>query len=142
MGHFATRAEMDRPEETGSALTDDGKRTLERLRKGLESTDDELLALVARRARQVRAIWAWKRHLGVPLFDADREDELTSRWTEKACRMGLDPEAVTLLVSELLAVTAPVSRTGIPAHCPPNRQPDGIESTASDAMPALHTADR
>lgn len=82
---------------------------LERMRRELEATDRELLALVARRADQVRDLWAWKREQGLPLFDKARESELCGRWLDWNRSAGLEAGALIRLFLALLDATAPAS---------------------------------
>ena len=141
MFDLATIAAVAEHETAPSTVMDDRKAALERMRRGIEATDHQLLSLIARRARQVRAVWAWKRHLGMPLYDAVREEELIRRWMERAGAMGLEPEAIELLARELLSVTAPVSRAADLPSRPPTRRGDAVEATESTPLSALPAPD-
>lgn len=110
---------------------------LDQLRQGLEATDRQLMDLLVRRARQVEAIWAWKRHKGLPIYDPAREERLRLLWMEYGRRTGLDPAPLAHLFYALLEVTGPASKAGDfvrphPPALPPGRDPSTCPPGSSD----------
>ena len=75
---------------------------LERLRQQLDSVDDELVRVLARRAGVVREIWAWKRANGVGQVDPAREAALKERVLGLAESLGLDREAVSAVFERIV----------------------------------------
>lgn len=106
---------------------------LARMRERLEATDRELLDLVAKRAAQVRDIWAWKEARNMPLYDPAREDRILARWLAGGRAAGLETGALRHLFYALLEATAPASAAGdfvrlhrpglAPGASPPERLP-------------------
>jgi chorismate mutase/prephenate dehydrogenase len=75
---------------------------LEALRGRLDSVDEELVRLLARRAGVVREIWAWKRANGVGQVDPAREAALKARLLAQAEALGLSREAVTAVLERIV----------------------------------------
>lgn len=75
---------------------------LEALRKRLDSIDDELVRVLARRAGVVREIWAWKRANGVGQVDPAREAALRERVLGDAEKLGLDRDAVSAVFDRIV----------------------------------------
>lgn len=67
---------------------------LSRYRAGLDALDDELLDVLARRARLVDEVWAWKHAHGVARVDPAREAAMRARLLEAGERLGLQREAL------------------------------------------------
>jgi len=72
------------------------------LRKRLNETDRELLALAARRQQLVAEIGALKRREGRELRDFAREREVLERAADNAREFGLDPELGRALLAQLI----------------------------------------
>lgn len=121
-------------------MNDVEKAVLERMRRELEATDRELLALVARRADQVRDLWAWKREQGRALYDPARENFMRRQWLDNGREADLEPDAVLRLFHAVLDATAPLSAMGdltrprqsgvlLPGHVP-ERVPEAGNDSA------------
>lgn len=76
--------------------------SLEALRARLDDIDDELIDLLARRAGVVREVQQWKAAHGIARFDAGREAAIRRRLLQKATALGLDEEAVSAVVQQVV----------------------------------------
>ncbi len=77
--------------------------SLEALRTKLDALDDELIALLARRADVVAEIWRWKSANGVARIDPTREAALRERLLTVADGLGLDRAAVSAVLDRVIA---------------------------------------
>lgn len=71
-----------------------GAASLAALRERIDRTDDELLALLARRMEIVREIGEMKRREGLPVLQTGRYGELLDRLTARAAGLGLHADFV------------------------------------------------
>lgn len=69
------------------------------LRAQLDAIDDQLLVLLAQRARVVAQAWASKRARGVSIRDAQREASILAQARQRAVELGLDPDAVAVVMA-------------------------------------------
>ena len=76
--------------------------TLDELRARLDVIDDELIDVLARRAKLVDEIWAWKEANGAGRFDAEREAALRERLLQRAEAAGLSREAIAAVLSQIV----------------------------------------
>lgn len=137
-------------------MNDRDTAALERMRRAVEATDRELLELVARRADQVRAIWAWKREQGLALYNPTRENVMCRQWLDHGSKADLEPRALVRLFHAVLDATAPLSATGdrtrfhqtgvlLPGHAPervPDAENDGPPKRPSVPQATSRSAPR
>lgn len=71
--------------------------SLERIRRGIDRTDDGIVRLLARRRRLALSLARVKRALDIPIFDRRREAALLGRVKRLGVRHGLDEEFVEVL---------------------------------------------
>lgn len=74
-------------------------------RRELDQLDEELVALLARRAAVVRALFEQKRARSLPLFDEAREGALLEARGEAGARRGLPRDAVRGVFRAVLALS-------------------------------------
>ena len=72
------------------------------LRQEIDAIDEELLELVARRARAAKQIGAVKRAQALPIEDREREQALVQRMRTAAEMQHLDPDSVEAVWKILL----------------------------------------
>lgn len=75
------------------------------LRSQIDACDDELLALLARRAGLVRRVGAAKRQAGLPAVDPDRERRLVERLAARPDAQALGAEGVSRIFERIFEVT-------------------------------------
>lgn len=80
--------------------------TLQDLRAEIDATDDALLALLAKRGKLVRAVWALKQAAGEERLDVAREAQVLLRLREQGAALGLDANDVERIWREVLRVRA------------------------------------
>lgn len=73
-------------------------------RRRIDAIDAQLVALLAERARVVRAIWDEKESRGVPLRDPQREAAIQADLADLARQHGLDPAAVAAIFAHIIGV--------------------------------------
>ena len=98
-------------------MTDEGraKARLDRLRRRLDALDDELLALVARRAAVVDEVAVLKQGHGQPLHDAEREGQILARLVaQRPARLGV--REVEVLVQAVLRACSAESTSAGPTR--------------------------
>ena len=78
--------------------------TLQDLRAEIDATDDALLALLAKRGKLVRAVWALKQAAGEERLDVAREAQVLLRLREQGAALGLDANDVERIWREVLRV--------------------------------------
>jgi chorismate mutase len=83
------------------AMTSDDDR-LYRLRNEIARTDDELVALIARRLALARDIGDIKRRLGMPVLDPAREAEVVRRAAAGARDHDVDAELVRAVLWRII----------------------------------------
>jgi chorismate mutase len=84
---------------------------LARSRSEIERLDRQLLALIERRARLVRKIWAHKRRMRTALRDRHRERELLKQWLDRTAGSMLLPSAIARLFAAVLRATRPAAQS-------------------------------
>jgi chorismate mutase/prephenate dehydratase len=90
-------------------VTPEAMRELEALRQRIDALDEQVLALVAERARVVASIAALKRAEGVPLKDPAREREILGRLQARRPDP-LTEETVAALLQAILGACLPAAR--------------------------------
>ncbi|MBI5609548.1 MAG: chorismate mutase, partial [Deltaproteobacteria bacterium] len=73
-------------------------------RRRIDAIDAQLVALLAERARVVRAIWDEKERRGAPLRDPQREAAIQADLAELARQHGLEPAAVAAIFAHIVGV--------------------------------------
>lgn len=71
-------------------------------RRTIDEIDQALVELLARRRAVVKELFAKKRALGLPLFDALREAELLEARRRQALSLGVAPEFVEAIFRRVL----------------------------------------
>lgn len=75
---------------------------LEVLRDAIDAVDRDLVVLLARRRELVRRIASEKRALGMPPFDAAREERVRAAMRAVAAELGVPESSVDALAAMLL----------------------------------------
>lgn len=76
--------------------------SLKELRKDIDSTDDKIIELLAKRKDLIKKISEIKKELNKPVIDEEREQQVTERIKEKAKESGLDEKFVASLYDIIL----------------------------------------
>ncbi|MCS6980983.1 MAG: bifunctional 3-deoxy-7-phosphoheptulonate synthase/chorismate mutase type II [Flavobacteriales bacterium] len=76
---------------------------LERLRIMIDSLDDELFTLLARRLDYVDQIGQYKNENNIPIFQPDRWEQLHMKRSSMASRLNLSPEFVESIINAIYA---------------------------------------
>ena len=74
-------------------------------RRQINSIDQRIVRLLAKRTQIVRKIGAFKAEHGMPILQPEREKELLAHKVELAKKTGLDPRFVTKFFSEVMAAS-------------------------------------
>jgi len=77
---------------------------IQTLRKRIDEIDERILRFLKERVELCEAIGATKREHGIPVRDQSRENELYKRVSEKATKLGLDPQRVEAVYREIIAM--------------------------------------
>lgn len=80
-----------------------GDSDLDRIRRAITETDDELIRLIGRRRELVLEIGRVKEALGAPVTDPAREAAVVRRAAQKAREAGVDQELVREVVWRIMA---------------------------------------
>jgi len=83
---------------------------LKQLRQKIDTLDDQILQLLAQRAKVCRAIGAAKKQQGTPIRDVDRENEVYQRVKAKAASLGLDSMQVEQVYREIVNMCSSVQK--------------------------------
>lgn len=75
---------------------------LEELRKNIDSIDNKIIELLAKRKDLIKKIAEIKKELNKPVIDQEREQQVIKRIMEKAKESGLDRKFVTSLYNIIL----------------------------------------
>jgi chorismate mutase len=81
---------------------------LKQLRQKIDALDDQILQLLAQRAKVCRGIGAAKKQQGAPIRDVDRENEVYQRVKAKAASLGLDSMQVEQVYREIVNMCSSV----------------------------------
>jgi chorismate mutase len=71
-------------------------------RATLDAIDEQLLSVLAERAKVVEALWAWKRSEGLPLTDPQREAEHVEQLVSRAKTLGLHETATRAVLATIV----------------------------------------
>lgn len=77
---------------------------IEKLRKCIDAVDDQILMALCERIKVCKAIGDLKKSQGMPIKDADRENEVYKRIREKAAELGLDSGQVEAVYREIVNI--------------------------------------
>jgi len=77
-------------------------RDLEEIRKGIDSVDRRLVALLGERARLVGEVVHYKRAHHMPVVDRGREDKMLARIADLAKEEGLDPRVAQQVLRTII----------------------------------------
>jgi chorismate mutase len=78
------------------------------LRSKIDALDDQILELLAQRAKVCRSIGAAKKKQGAPIRDHERETEVYKRIRAKAEGLGLDSMQVEAVYREIVNMCSSV----------------------------------
>jgi len=81
---------------------------LKQLRKKIDTLDAQLLELLSERVQVCRSIGATKKAQGLPVQDANREQEVYRQIKEKALQLGLSPVQVEAVYREIVNMCSAV----------------------------------
>ena len=76
--------------------------TLDELRQDIDRVDEVLVRLLNERARRVCEIGRLKKHLGVEVYQPDREKEVLTHVRTVACEGPLGPDAIGRLFERII----------------------------------------
>jgi len=77
---------------------------IQTLRKRIDEIDERILHFLKERMELCEAIGTTKREHGIPVRDQTREKELYKRFSEKATKLGLNPQRVEAVYREIIAM--------------------------------------
>jgi chorismate mutase len=83
-------------------MDESGVRDLEEIRKGIDSVDRRLIALLAERAALVNEVVHFKRAHHMPVVDRGREDKMLARIAELAKDEGVDPRVAQQVLRTII----------------------------------------
>jgi len=98
----------DKDKQTGS-----DNRTLEILRKEIDSVDEKIVSLLSERQRVVEQVTAFKKANNLPIYHPAREEDLISKRRRQAYRAGLDPDFVEDLYRTVIRRSRIVQADGL-----------------------------
>ncbi len=78
------------------------------LRKKIDTTDKQILKLLAERVEIARTIGVTKKANKLPVHDHARENEVYTRIREQAARLGLNPAQVEAVYREIVNMCSSV----------------------------------
>jgi chorismate mutase len=78
---------------------------ISQLRKRIDEIDEQILRFLNERINICENIGTIKREHGLPVKDAERENEQYLRITELASKLGLDPQEVKAVYQEIIAMS-------------------------------------
>jgi len=81
---------------------------LKKLRSEIDATDEQILLFLAKRVRICIAVGTAKKKEGLPVHDANREEEVFKRARAKAAEMGLNPIQVQAVYREIVNMCSAV----------------------------------
>lgn len=85
------------------------------LRIQIDQTDDELVAVIARRATLTAAVGALKSRHGLPLYVPEREAQLLAARRENAAAAGLDPDLIEDILRRVMRESYSTQESDFPA---------------------------
>ena len=95
-------------------MTEDAKRTLDRLRASIDNLDAALVHLLAERFKCTQEVGELKARSGMPPADPEREAYQIARLRELAASSGLDPKFaekfLALVIDEVIRNHQSISR--------------------------------
>ena len=95
-------------------MTEDARKTLDRLRASIDNLDAALVHLLAERFKCTQQVGELKARAGMPPADPDREAYQISRLRELATSSGLDPQFaekfLALVIDEVIRNHESISR--------------------------------
>jgi chorismate mutase len=81
---------------------------LKRLRKNIDSLDDQILQLLSQRVQICKVIGSAKKAQGLPIHDARREKEVYQKVKAKAVNLALSPVQVEAVYREIVNMCSSV----------------------------------
>ena len=88
-------------------------RTLETLRKEIDSVDEKIVSLLSERQRVVELVTAFKKTNNLPIYHPAREEDLISKRRRQAVHAGLDPDFVEDLYRTVIRRSRIVQADGL-----------------------------
>jgi len=79
-----------------------------KLRKKVDSVDDQILLAICERVKVCKAIGDAKKKQGMPIRDTSRENEVYKRIKEKSAQLGLDSGQVEAVYREIVNMCSAV----------------------------------
>ena len=81
---------------------------LKRLRGEIDAIDEQIICFLAKRVKICEAVGTSKKMQGLPVHDAEREEEVFKRVREKATELGLSPIQVEAVYREIVNMCSAV----------------------------------
>ena len=81
---------------------------LKQLRRKIDEVDEQILGFLGERAKICEAIGSAKKAQGLPVKDADREEEVYRRVRVKAAKLALNPVLVEAVYREIVNMCSSV----------------------------------
>lgn len=97
----------DKPKKPASALSshqigDDVEKDLEYLRRHLDTIDQQIVSLLAKRQEEVERVVSVKKSHNLPVYHPAREENLISHLRNQGAEAGLDPDYIEELYRRIL----------------------------------------
>jgi chorismate mutase/prephenate dehydratase len=81
---------------------------IEKLRKKVDTIDDQILAAIRERVKVCKAIGTAKKKQGKPVRDTSRENMVFERVKEKSAKLDLDSDGVEAVYREIVNMCSAV----------------------------------
>jgi len=88
--------------QTGSPVNDKVKQELENLRRQLDTIDQKIVSLLAKRQEEVERVVKLKKTHNLPVYHPAREENLISHLRNQGAEAGLDPDYIEELYRRIL----------------------------------------
>jgi len=88
--------------QTGSPVSDKVKQELENLRRQLDTIDQKIVSLLAKRQEEVERVVKLKKTHNLPVYHPAREENLISHLRNQGAEAGLDPDYIEELYRRIL----------------------------------------
>ena len=92
--------------------------SLDELREEIDSVDNDLIELIAKRMAVVEKVVQIKQELSIPVVNENREAEVAKKWEEKAKKLNLDSEHLSRILKDILAMSVDYQKSRFEASKP------------------------
>jgi chorismate mutase len=90
---------------------------VKRLRKKIDEVDEQILRFLSERAKICELMGSMKKDHGMPIKDADRENEVYAHVREKAAELALDPVQVESVYRQIINMCNAVQESKEKGEC-------------------------